>query len=316
MAVIGIPDKTIGQVCLAVRDADRLSKNYKDILGWDMSRNFQTTLLHDHTHATYYGVPTDSRAYLTSIVAAQLQYELLQPLERPSAWLDGMEQHGEGVHHIAFFVPSTITTAVSLVEHGYKVTQHGLFTGQHGQYTYFDTDKDLGVIIELLEHFQGQARFDEPPIPNGIGSDVICQVGIIVHDLTKTAQRWTEVLGVPVAFALETPGFVQSKTYYKGEPSEATAKLAFFNFGQVQIELIQPDEKPSVWRDYLDQHGEGAQHIAFRVPNTQAAVDFLARHDIPVIQQGLYADGSGMYTYVGSEEKLGVMVELLEDYSR
>ena len=149
-----------------------------------------------------------------------------------------MEKHGEGIHHIAFFVPSTTTTAISLVKEGYTLTQHGLFTGQNGQYSYFDTDKDLGVIIELLEAFEGSPHFDEAPIPNGIGSDVICQVGIIVNDVEKTAQRWSEVLGVPVAFTVETPGFEKSKTYYKGEPSEATAKLAFFDFGQVQIELI------------------------------------------------------------------------------
>ena len=316
MTVTGIPSKTIGQVCLAVKDVDRLVKNYKDILNWDMSDNFQTTLPHDHTHATYYGEPTDSRAYLTSITAAQLQYELLQPLDRPSAWLDGMEKHGEGIHHIAFFVPSTITTAVSLVKEGYTVTQHGLFTGQNGQYTYFDTDKDLGIILELLEAFGGYKGFDEPAIPNGIGSDVICQVGLIVHDRDKTALRWAEVLGVPESFRLETPGFEKAKTTYKGQPSEATAKLAFFDFGQVQVEIIQPDEKPSVWRDYLEAHGDGPHHIAFRIPDTQKALDHLEKFGISVTQQGLYADASGMYTYVDSEEALGVVVELLEDFPR
>ena len=70
-----------------------------------------------------------------------------------------------------------------------------------------------------------------------------------------------------------------------------------------------------MWRDYLEEHGEGAQHLAFNVPDTKAAVDFLAKFDIPVVQQGLYADASGMYTYLASEDKLGVMVELLENYS-
>jgi 4-hydroxyphenylpyruvate dioxygenase-like putative hemolysin len=80
--------------------------------------------------------------------------------------------------------------------------------------------------------------------------------------------------------------------------------------------MIQPDDKPSVWREFLEQRGEGAQHIAFRVDNTQRVTDYLAAFGIPVVQQGLYADASGMYTYVGSEEALGVMVELLEDFPR
>ena len=147
-------------------------------------------------------------------------------------------------------------------------------------------------------------------------SELICQVGFIVHDIESTAQKFCEVFGFPKPQIFSTPGYEQVKTTYMGQPSEATAKLAFFSAGQLQIELIEPDEKPSVWRDFLDQHGEGVHHIAFRVENTGKATDYLAQHDIGVLQQGLYSDASGMYTYLDSTPVLGVMLELLENYKR
>jgi len=47
------------------------------------------------------------------------------------------------------------------------------------------------------------------------------------------------------------------------ESTPARCLQAFFELGSVQIELIQPDENPSVWREDLDKNGEGIHHIAF-----------------------------------------------------
>jgi catechol 2,3-dioxygenase-like lactoylglutathione lyase family enzyme len=316
MAVTGIEKKVLAQVCIIVEDVERSAAQYAEILGFPVSTEFQITRRHDHTQATYYGSPTDARAKINGFEIGSIQFELLQPLEGPSTWKDYLDQHGEGIHHIAFFVPKTDVAASSFVEHGYTITQQGLFTGQTGMYTYLDTDRDLGVVIELLEHFSGVPQLSGPPFPadKGLGTDIICQVGLIVHDIERTAQRYSEVLGLPQPEIMVTPGYEKSKTTYKGEPSEATAKLAFFDLGQLQLELIEPDEKPSVWRDFLEEKGEGAQHIAFQVKDTGRATEHLGRHGIEIAQQGLYADGSGMYTYLASDAKLGTTLELLENF--
>ena len=101
---------------------------------------------------------------------------------------------------------------------------------------------------------------------------------------------------------------------FMGEASDAQAKLAFFNFGQVQVELIEPDKTPSLWRNYLNQRGNSAHHIAFQVRDTDAAIAHFASHGIGVAQQGLYGDRSGVYTYMDSEADLGIIIELLETF--
>jgi methylmalonyl-CoA/ethylmalonyl-CoA epimerase len=317
MTVTGINEKILVQVCIIVRDVDRTAEHYARILGFENPAR-QITREYDHTEATYYGEPTDARAKIACFEIGQIQYELLQPLEDPSEWMDFLKQHGEGIHHIAFFVPKTAPAAASFVDHGYTITQQGLFTGRTGMYTYFDTTRDLGVVIELLEHFEGSPKLAGPAFPadKGIGTDIVTQVGLIVEDIEKTSQNYADILGVPKPPIIVTPGYAVSKTTYNGEPSDATAKLAFFDFGQLQLELIEPDEKPSVWREFLEEKGEGAQHVAFQIKDTQRVTDYLAKHGIEIAQQGLYADGSGMYTYMHSEETLGAVVELLENFPR
>lgn len=317
MSVIGLSDRTITQVCIMAEDVERVAQNYADILGFILP-DVQTTLRHDETEATYYGAPTDARAKMAIFDVGRIQFEIMQPLEPPSAWNDYLEQHGDGIHHIAFFVQDAEVITQSFIDEGYKVTQYGLFTGKSGSYTYLNTDRDLGIVIELLQHFGGSPVLQGPPFSpdRGLGSDVVRQVGIIVHDIEATSRRYAEVLGFPPPMIFQTPGYEQSKTVFRGEHSEATAKLAFFSAGQLQIELIQPDEKPSVWREFLEMHGEGAHHIAFQVQDTKKATDYLERFDIHVVQQGLYADASGMYTYMSSEKALGVMIKLLENFPR
>ena len=146
--------------------------------------------------------------------------------------------------------------------------------------------------------------------------EMLCQVAFVVHDIEATSRKYADALGLPMPKIVETPGFERAKTIVGGKPSEATAKLAFFQTGQLVVELIQPSQEPSVWRDHLDQKGEGVHHIAFRVADTAAIVSALAAEGIPVTQQGLYADASGMYTYLDSAPQLAVCIELLENFNR
>lgn len=318
MFASSIPDKTFFQICIIVDDCERFAGNYRKILGFDVPNDYQITHLYDHTQALYYGQPLNARAKITSFLMGKIAFELLEPLDGPSVWMDHLKKHGNSLHHVAFHVPRSAPAAAYFADHGYQTTQVGLFTGRTGMYTYLDTDKDLGVTIELLEHYENGAHPPAPVLPGdkGIGTDLVMQVGLVVNDIEATARRYQEVLGLPAPFRVETPGYAVTETTFNGAPTEATAKLAFFDFGQAQLELIQPDSVPSVWRNYLNKHGDSAHHIAFRVQDTQTAVEHFAKFGIGVLQQGLYGDRRGMYTYMDSQAQLGVIFELLENFDQ
>jgi methylmalonyl-CoA/ethylmalonyl-CoA epimerase len=313
-----IPDKTFSQICIIVDDAEQYADNYRRILGYNVPDEYQITHLHDHTQALYFGKPLNARAKITSFLMGSVAFEILEPLDEGSVWADYLKKHGTGIHHVAFHVLRSAPATAHWVDKGYTVTQQGMFTGRTGMYTYLDTDKDLGITIELLEHYHSNAHPPAPafPLDRGIGTDIVMQVGLVTNNMEAMIERYRKALDLPEPFRVETPGYDVTETTFNGHPTEARAKLAFFDFGQVQLELIQPDSVPSVWRNYLDEKGDSAHHIAFRVQNTQKAVEHFAKHGINVLQQGLYGDRRGMYTYMNSVASLGVIFELLENYDQ
>lgn len=145
---------------------------------------------------------------------------------------------------------------------------------------------------------------------NNLGSTTIAQIAIVVRDIEEASKRWAEILGMPVPNIIITQPGEEVHMTYRGQPSNAQAKLAFFNLGQVQLELIEPIGEPSTWKEALDQNGEAVHHIAFWVEDMQASVDFLKQHGIPMIQRGNM--GEGQYAYFDAQDKLGVQIELLE----
>jgi catechol 2,3-dioxygenase-like lactoylglutathione lyase family enzyme len=146
----------------------------------------------------------------------------------------------------------------------------------------------------------------------GLGTNVICQVGLIVRDVERSAEAYSKVFGLPVPSVIVTDEAKFAQTMYRGEPTDARAKLAFFQMGQVSLELIEPIGGPSTWQEFLDEKGEGVHHIAFIVQGTDEVVAYLEGHGIDVVQQGRYT--GGMYTYVDSTPNLGVVLELLENF--
>ena len=143
-----------------------------------------------------------------------------------------------------------------------------------------------------------------------LAGEALCQVALVVRDIEAAATAWAETLGVPVPEARLTDPVEQAHTSYRGEPTAARAKLAFFRLGPVSIELIEPVGRPSTWHDGL--RGPGAvHHLAFHVKDSRPVLQRLAALGLKVVQTGDYR--GGRYTYVDSTARLGVALELLED---
>jgi catechol 2,3-dioxygenase-like lactoylglutathione lyase family enzyme len=145
-----------------------------------------------------------------------------------------------------------------------------------------------------------------------LGTQTVAQIGIIVKNIQETAKQYAEFLGVDVPEIVITDEYDKAHTEYMGKPSPARAKLAFFRTpGAVEIELIEPDEHPSTWREFLETHGEGVHHIAFFIKDTQGKVLRLEQNGMALVQKGDYT--GGRYAYIDSTKALKVMTELLEN---
>ncbi|HEV2472068.1 MAG TPA: VOC family protein [Chthonomonadales bacterium] len=145
---------------------------------------------------------------------------------------------------------------------------------------------------------------------DAVGNGVLAQVAIVVRDIEEGRARFAQLLGQPAPPIIVTSPGDEVQMSYRGEPSNAQCKLAFFNLGPVQLELIEPMGGASTWQEALDKKGEGVHHIAFWTEDMQASVDALREQQVPMIQRGDM--GEGQYAYFDGEPRLGVVIELLE----
>lgn len=146
-----------------------------------------------------------------------------------------------------------------------------------------------------------------------ISEKKIIQIGIIVRDLEAVKQQAARFLDVPVPPSVSSGEYAVTQTTYRGESaSRAQCHMAFFDFEGLQVEFIEPNDAPSVWRDHLERKGEGIHHIAFSVQGMDQAIRRCEEWGMRLEQKGEYRRGNGRYAYLNALEQLGFFVELLE----
>lgn len=137
-----------------------------------------------------------------------------------------------------------------------------------------------------------------------------------MRDIEEARVRFAKLLGCDAPSAIISGVSEHAKTVYRGEPAtKAASKLAFFNLSPgVQLELIEPNEYPSTWREFLDEHGEGMHHIAFGVKDMDSVIKKCEDEGMTLVQYGFYDDGSGRYAYLDGSKDFKCIIELLESF--
>jgi hypothetical protein len=79
----------------------------------------------------------------------------------------------------------------------------------------------------------------------------------------------------------------------------------------VDLELIEPIDGPSTWKDQLDRNGASLHHIAFEIKGMKEKIAFLEDKGLTLDQRGEYP--GGRYAYIDGRVQLGAILELLEN---
>jgi len=82
-------------------------------------------------------------------------------------------------------------------------------------------------------------------------------------------------------------------------------KIKVVQIGPIQIQLIQPGEGKSLYKDFLEKKGEGVYHLGFVVDDVDDSEAELKKLGLKVLSGGRREDGSG-FSYIDTAEKAGV----------
>jgi len=152
------------------------------------------------------------------------------------------------------------------------------------------------------------------PLPLPFLNNGIAQIAMVVEDLDATVEQYNKLFGVG-AWTFYTYGkpLVREMSYH-GQPSEHSFRVALSYFGDMRIELIQPLEGESIYKDFIAEHGYGLQHLGVLVEDMDAALAQARAAGLEMIQDGsgFGLDGDGHYAYLNTQKTLGVTIELIE----
>ena len=146
-----------------------------------------------------------------------------------------------------------------------------------------------------------------------IGTTIVTRIRVLVRDADAATRKWTEFLGIapeigPVACG-KGPAM---NVMYLGQPApEAEIRATLFRVApNFYIELMEPNEFPSVWREMLDKTGEGLHSIGFFVDDMEHAVKSSLSFGADVLQSGDFGTGDGRYAYLDFRNDLAAVIEL------
>jgi catechol 2,3-dioxygenase-like lactoylglutathione lyase family enzyme len=138
------------------------------------------------------------------------------------------------------------------------------------------------------------------------------QLGFVVADLERAVREFEDTLACgPWRGWLFGPQG-QGREYH-GEPAEWTLRLVL-NERMPQYELIEPVGGPSIHADWLVEHGEGFQHVAYVVESLDRVTAEMEAAGHPAVARihSFGAGGDGAAAYFDTVESIGFMVEAVE----
>lgn len=142
---------SIDQVAVVVRDLDQAMARYWSQLGigpWDV----YTYGPHRLPIMTFRGQDQPYVMKLALAYVGPTMYELIEPVTGPNIYEEFLQQRGEGLHHLGYYVDDIDAAIETMAGQGYALLQSGRGFGVDGDgaYAYFDTERDAGCIFEAI----------------------------------------------------------------------------------------------------------------------------------------------------------------------
>jgi catechol 2,3-dioxygenase-like lactoylglutathione lyase family enzyme len=135
------------------------------------------------------------------------------------------------------------------------------------------------------------------------------QVAYVVPDIEAAEAFFQRTMGVTKFTRLANIEMGEGCTF-RGQPADYAAHLSLGWLGDTQLELIEHVRGESLYSEFLGSHGPGLHHIAFLVPDFDAAVDGLAGGGLELLARGSIGTGN-QFAYFDCQGPGFSVVELL-----
>ena len=135
-------------------------------------------------------------------------------------------------------------------------------------------------------------------MPDRLGK--LGHIGIAVKDLEEAKKLYGEILGFTLTKETEMP--------------ERGLKVAFFDTGNTQIELLEGTTPESNISKFIEKRGPGIHHLSFEVDGITRVMQELGDGGVQLIDKTPRTGAEGHLTaFMHPKSTLGVLLEIEEE---
>ncbi len=138
----------------------------------------------------------------------------------------------------------------------------------------------------------------------------VMQIAFVPKDFDAALRHWTGIMGVGPFFLIENYRLADMR--YRGAPSDAVFTLALAYWGDIQIELIRPENTaPSLYHGPDAEGGDTLHHSCILTDDMAAARRIAAEAGATVLVEANVGD-DGEVIYLDTGGGPGSIVEVLQ----
>jgi methylmalonyl-CoA/ethylmalonyl-CoA epimerase len=152
-----------------------------------------------------------------------------------------------------------------------------------------------------------------PPIPPGMR---ITQVAVVVRNLRKTMEAYHKLMGWGPWSVYEHKSPVLHHTMLHGKEVPYSMLGAEVHCDPIDFELLEPLDGPSIYKEFLEERGEGLHHVSVVSPreDVHAALNEFRRQGVEVAMSGRLGDNIEFY-YMDTQPVLKMVAETVSGHA-
>jgi methylmalonyl-CoA/ethylmalonyl-CoA epimerase len=130
----------------------------------------------------------------------------------------------------------------------------------------------------------------------------IDHIGIAVKDLNAAVEYYEKALGLVC--------------HGREEVASQRVKTAFFECGEVHLELLEPTSPDSPIAKFLEKNGEGIHHVAFGVQGIDRQLEHAKEYGVRLINEVPFEGAANkLVAFLHPKSTHGVLTEFCESKS-
>jgi methylmalonyl-CoA/ethylmalonyl-CoA epimerase len=217
-----------------------------------------------------------------------------------------LEQHGEGLEHIALETDDIEADVQHLRELNVPIFQDKIFDAQDGFEAFVYPDQTPGLTVELIQPHATSWTYPQDalgsPVSSKMGIIKLQHIGLGVNDCRAACERFEELFGLKARDFRDDQG--------KGMQYDARILLG----NECWLHIVQNWNPEARVYQFVERHGEGLEHIALKTDSIEADVQYLRELNVPVYQDKIFDAADGFEAFVYPDQTRGVTVELIQPH--